>query len=69
MTIRYDKTIKYNKTKDAGSTNNIDIVQDIISNTFNPFHETFFDNITVDSIKSISKIDSYYDNTSLNKRK
>ena len=66
--IRYDKTIKYNKTKDAGSTNNIDIVQDIISNTFNPFHETFFDNITVDSIKSISKIDSYYDNTSLNKR-
>ena len=68
MTIRYDKTIKYNKTKDAGSTNNIDIVQDIISNTFNPFHETFFDNITVDSIKSISKIDSYYDNTSLNKR-
>ncbi len=68
MTIRHDKTIKYNKNKDAGSANNIDIVQDIISNTFNPFHETFFDEINVDSIKSLYKQTSYYDNTSLNKR-
>jgi len=68
MNIRYDKTIKYNKNKEANAANNIDIVQDIISNTFNPFHETFFEQLNIDSIKSISKLASYYDNTSLNKR-
>jgi len=70
LTIRHDKTIKFNKTKEPGAANNIDIVQDIISNTFNPFHDTFFEDLNINSITSISNAQttSYYDNSSKNRR-
>ncbi len=68
MNFRYDKTIKYNNTNQI-TANNIDIVQDIISNTFNPLEADYFDNLTESSINKFKSTDNYYtDNISSNNR-
>ena len=58
MTIRHEKMLKYNKTKRI-TANNIDIVQDIITNTFNPIDPNIFSNLTKETIESY-KIEKYY---------
>ena len=61
MNFRYDKTIKYNNSdKTQITANNIDIIQDIISNVFNPITSTFLDNISVNTIKELDTTDNYY---------
>ncbi len=69
MNYRYDKTIKYNNSnKKAITANNIDIVQDIISNTYNPIDIDLLNNLTVKSIKEISSANNYYVTNNKNNR-
>lgn len=61
MTFRYDKTIKYNNSnKKSITANNIDIIQDIISNTYNPIDVEILKNLDKESIKNISVANNYY---------
>lgn len=61
MAFRYDKTIKYNNSnKKSITANNIDIIQDIISNTYNPIDIEVLNNLNKDSIKDISVANNYY---------
>ena len=60
--IRYDKTIKYNKTKQI-TANNFSIINDIIYYNYNPLTINDILNLSVDNIKKLDElnnINNYY---------
>ena len=67
--IRYDKTFKYNTTKQI-TANNFNIVNDIISYNFNPIDINTFNNFTTQTINDIHNLNNtshYYKTDNNNK--